>query len=57
MESSVNGMSFMLKYANKSSFSVPGSPTHKKPGNLMTGISAADQSAHSNQSDEKDLGQ
>ena len=25
----VNGLSFVLKYANKSSFSVPGSPTKK----------------------------
>ena len=27
----VNGLSFVLKYANKSSFSVPGSPTKVKP--------------------------
>ena len=31
MASLVNGLSFVLKYANKSSFSVPGSPTKGKP--------------------------
>lgn len=32
MASLVNGLSFVLKYANKSSFTVPGSPTKKNEG-------------------------
>ena len=33
----VNGLSFILKYANRSSFSVPGSPT-KKPKRADSGL-------------------
>ena len=38
MASLVNGLSFVLKYANKSSFSVPGSPTRAdRPGGSLLG--------------------